>query len=99
MSNIIALIVLIPFAILVAGALFTYLLVVLPTLRKFNQDHSPKFFASNQYKQMGQYKKICIENKLPMIYSQFLDIFKVTTPILFVIFMIIVIMSHWGLIK
>ncbi len=99
MANIIVLIVWIPCAILIAGAVLIYLLVVLPTLKRFNQDYSVKFFPLSQYKQIGQYKKICIENKLSTIYSQFLDTFKIVTPILFVIFMIIVIINQMGLIK
>ena len=97
--NLIGLIIFVFYFLLVAGALLIYLFIILPTLKRYGQDHSAKFFPSDQYEQARKFKKICIENKLPMIYSQFFGTFKISAPILFIVFMVIVLIKQFGILK
>ncbi len=48
------------------GTLYLHVNVVLPALEKYEKDSRLRGTPSAQQKQLDEYKKVCIENNLPL---------------------------------
>ena len=82
--NILTVIYWIVFAIIVVIAVYGYRVEILNTLGQYGHDNAPKAFPSDQFMQLQQYKKVCIENNLPLSWSRYFSAYLVIAPLMLI---------------
>ena len=76
------------FGIGIMGTLYLHVNIVLPTLEKYGKDSRYLMTGSAQQKQLDEYKKVCIENNLPLTnWKRFVG-FQVTMLICMIVMII-----------
>jgi len=66
--------------------LYGYKAKVLKTLGEYGLDDIEKGLPSNQFKQIQEYKRICVENKLPLNWYKFFLAWPIIVTVLSVSF-------------
>jgi len=80
----------IAFAIFIVIGVYGYRVEVLSTLGKYGQDDTPKSFPTDQFKQLQEYKRLCVEKNLPLMWSKFFTAYLIIAPLLLIGWLVIV---------
>ncbi|MEW6673394.1 MAG: hypothetical protein AB1427_16955 [Thermodesulfobacteriota bacterium] len=87
------------------GALFiitgiaVYTIKVIPTLEKYGQKVICSGLPSEQFKQWREYKKICVENGLPLTYWRILIVSQIAAAVVLILWITIFLTDVYTLSK
>ncbi len=74
----------IAFAIIIIIGVYGYRVEILNTLGRYGYDDTPKAFPLDQFTQLQQYKRLCIENNLPLTWAKFFTAYLIIAPLMLI---------------